>query len=78
MFQTGLDEKDLNDLRAEVSAKLDERKVLNPEHRIVCLLFVCWEDAKERGVGPARLATMAMGAWARFTEAPPTGGDSGS
>lgn len=71
MFDAGLQETELNELQQEVSAKLDERKVLNPEHRIVCLLYVCWQDAKARGVGPARLASMALGAWARFSDDTP-------
>lgn len=75
MFESGLKENDLDNLRTEISAKLDERRVLNPEHRIVCLLYCCWQDAQERGVGMARVATMAMGAWARFTETRPEQGN---
>ena len=66
MLDTGLTEEQLNALKAATSGKLDEFRLLDPEKRIAALLGVLWEDAHERGITPAKLAMMAMGAWQRM------------
>jgi len=66
VLDTGLTEEQLEELKKTTSGKLDQFRLLDPQKRIAALLGVLWEDAAERGITPAKLAMMAMGAWQRM------------